>query len=427
MTLVFILFGLFLILGMPVAFAIGIAGFVFFLQQPHLPLTMPVQLILSETQNFNLLAIPMFIFAGNLMNETGITYRLMKFAEVVTGHMYGGMAQVSVVLSTLMGGVTGSSIADASMEARILGPTMNEKGYDRGYSAAVHGFTSLITIAIPPGIGLVLYGSIGEVSVGRLFAGGLVPGLIMALFFGITVAITARKKGYQPEREKRASLKEVLPVFAHSLWAILFPILLILGLRTGWMVPSEAGAFAAVYALIVGLIAYRELKWENFKRCVQASIADIGMIMFLIALSALVSYGLKWEMIPQQLTQALLGISSNPYVIFTIIIFFLLVLGMFIDSTVIILLLTSILVPIARQLGLDLVYFGVVMVITCATGLLTPPVGLTMYAVCSVMECSIADFMREGWPFLIALLMAIALIVLFPQLILFLPNLTFGT
>ncbi len=427
MTLVFILFGLFLILGMPVAFAIGIAGFVFFLQQPHLPLTMPVQLILSETQNFNLLAIPMFIFAGNLMNETGITYRLMKFAEVVTGHMYGGMAQVSVVLSTLMGGVTGSSIADASMEARILGPTMNEKGYDRGYSAAVHGFSSLITIAIPPGIGLVLYGSIGEVSVGRLFAGGLVPGLIMALFFGITVAITARKKGYQPEREKRASLKEVLPVFAHSLWAILFPILLILGLRTGWMVPSEAGAFAAVYALIVGLIAYRELKWENFKRCVQASIADIGMIMFLIALSALVSYGLKWEMIPQQLTQALLGISSNPYVIFTIILFFLLVLGMFIDSTVIILLLTSILVPIARQLGLDLVYFGVVMVITCATGLLTPPVGLTMYAVCSVMECSIADFMREGWPFLIALLMAIALIVLFPQLILFLPNLTFGT
>ena len=427
MTLVFILFGLFLILGMPVAFAIGIAGFVFFLQQPHLPLTMPVQLILSETQNFNLLAIPMFIFAGNLMNETGITYRLMKFAEVVTGHMYGGMAQVSVVLSTMMGGVTGSSIADASMEARILGPTMNEKGYDRGYSAAVHGFSSLITIAIPPGIGLVLYGSIGEVSVGRLFAGGLVPGLIMALFFGITVAITARKKGYQPEREKRASLKEVLPVFAHSLWAILFPILLILGLRTGWMVPSEAGAFAAVYALIVGLIAYRELKWENFKRCVQASIADIGMIMFLIALSALVSYGLKWEMIPQQLTQALLGISSNPYVIFTIILFFLLVLGMFIDSTVIILLLTSILVPIARQLGLDLVHFGVVMVITCATGLLTPPVGLTIYAVCSVMECSIADFMREGWPFLIALLMAIALIVLFPQLILFLPNLTFGT
>src|SRR5690554_5200810 len=161
MTLVFILFGVFLLLGMPVAFAIGIAGYVFFLQQPHLPLTMPVQLIVSETQNFNLLAIPMFVFAGNLMNETGITKRLMKFASVLTGHMYGGLAQVSVVLSTLMGGVTGSSIADASMEARILGPTMHEKGYNRAYTAAVHGFASLITIAIPPGIGLVLYGSIG--------------------------------------------------------------------------------------------------------------------------------------------------------------------------------------------------------------------------------------------------------------------------
>ncbi|NLW56641.1 MAG: TRAP transporter large permease [Firmicutes bacterium] len=427
MTLVFILFGIFLILGMPVAFAIGIAGFVFFLQQPHLPLTLPVQLILSETQNFNLLAIPMFVFAGNLMNETGITQRLMRFASVLTGHMYGGLAQVSVVLSTLMGGVTGSSIADASMEARILGPTMTEKGYNRGYTAAVHAFSSLITIAIPPGIGLVLYGSIGEVSVGRLFAGGLVPGLLMALFFGITVSITSRKKGYLPEREKRAPLKEILPEFAHSLWAILFPFLLIFALRFGWLVPSEAGAFASVYALVVGIVAYRELKWDNFKRCVKSTIADIGMIMFLIALSALVSYGLKWEMIPQQLTQALLGISSSPSVIFALILVFLLILGMFIDSTVIILLLTAILVPIARQLGLDLVYFGVIMVITCATGLLTPPVGLTMYAVCSIMECSVADFMKEGWPFLVSLIIVIALIVLFPQLILFVPNLLFGT
>ena len=209
MTLVLILFFVFLLAGMPVAFAIGIAGFAFFLQESYLPLTMPVQLILSETQAFALLAIPMFVFAGNLMNETGITKRLMEFASVLTGHMHGGIAQVSVVLSTLMGGVSGSAIADASMQSRILGPSMTARGYARGYSAAVNGFTGLITIAIPPSIGLVLYGSIGEVSVGRLLAGGMVPGLLMALAFGTTVSITARKKGYMPEQEKRAPAKDV--------------------------------------------------------------------------------------------------------------------------------------------------------------------------------------------------------------------------
>ena len=156
--------------GFPVAFAIGISGFLFFVQQSGLPFTMPAQLILSETQNFPLLAIPMFIFAGNLLNNTGITSRLMNLSSVLAGHMYGGLAQTSVVLSTLMGGVSGSAIADASMQSRILGPEMLRKGYSRGYSAGVNGFTALITVAIPPGIGLVLYGSIGEVSIGRLFA-----------------------------------------------------------------------------------------------------------------------------------------------------------------------------------------------------------------------------------------------------------------
>ena len=312
MALVLIVFLVLLLLGMPVAFAIGISGFLFFVQQPALPLTMPVQHILSGTQSFSLLAIPMFIFAGNLLNNTGITSRLVQFASVLTGHMRGGLAQTSVVLSTLMGGVTGSAIADASMEARIIGPAMTKRGYDRAYSAVVHGFTSLITIAIPPGIGLVLYGSIGEVSIGRLFAGGILPGLLMAALFMIVVSITSGKKGYLPEREKRASAKEIIPAFISSLWAIFFPIFLLVALRFGFLIPSEAGAFASVYALAVGLIAYRELTWKKFLSAVKYTIMDVGMIMLLIALSSLVSYGMTWEMIPQTLSQLLLGISENP-------------------------------------------------------------------------------------------------------------------
>lgn len=426
MTLVIAVFFVLLVLGMPVAFAIGISGFMFFLQKPELPLTMPIQLVLSEAMNFSLLAIPTFIFAGNLMNETGVTRRLMRFASVLTGRMHGGIAQSSVVLSTLMGGVCGSAIADAAMEARILGPEMVRRGYSRGFIASLEGFTGLITIAIPPSIGLVLYGSIGEVSIGRLLAGGIGPGLLMAVLFMATVAIIARKKGYRPERERAASAKEIGSAFVGSLWAILFPVLLIVTLRFGLFVPSEVGAAAAVYALAVGLLAHREMSWDGFKQAIRATILDVGMIMLLIAMSALISYGMKWDMIPQALSQSLLTLSSNPLVTVGIVVLFLLALGCVMDSTVMILLLTPILVPVMRHLGVDVVYFGVVMVISCAIGLLTPPVGLSMYAVCSIMGCSIEEYLREGWPFFVAVVLCVLLIVLLPGIITFIPGLLFG-
>lgn len=426
MVLVFLLFAVFLLLGMPVAFAIGISGFIFFIQQPTLPFTMPVQLILSQTQNFPLLAIPTFIFAGNLMNNTGITKRLVKLSSVLVGHKPGALAQTSVVLSTLMGGVTGSAIADASMESRILGPDMIKQGYSRGYAAGINGFSALITIAIPPSIGLVLYGSIGEVSIGRLFAGGIVPGLLMTLFLMITVSITAKKRGYLPENKERAPVKEMIATFLSSIWAILFPIILLVSLRFGLMLSSEAGALASVYALAVGLLVYRELTWEKFKNAIYDTILDVGMIMFLIAMSGLISYGITWEMIPQLLSQYLLGLSENPLIITFVILLFLLLLGTVMDSTVIILLVTSILVPIMRQLGVDLVYFGVIMVITCAIGLLTPPVGVAMYSVCSIMDCSIGEFVKESWPFFLAVVFVVFLCMLFPDLVTFIPNLIFG-
>lgn len=423
---VFVTFGILLLIGMPVAFAIGISGFVFFVQQPNLPFTMPAQMILSETQNFPLLAIPMFIFAGNLLNNTGITSRLVKLSSVLAGHLYGGLAQTSVVLSTLMGGVSGSAIADSSMQSRILGPEMVRKGYARGYAAGVNGFSALITVAIPPGIGLVLYGSIGEVSIGRLFSAGILPGLLMMGFLMVTVSITARRRGYKPERTQKAPMGVILPSFFNSIWALLFPAILIVGLRFGIMVPSEAGAFASVYALLVGIAVYRELTWVKFIATVKNTIVDVGMVMFLIALSSLISYGITWEMVPQMLSETLLTISKHPGVITAIILLFLLLLGMVIDSTVIILLMTSILVPIMTQIGVDLVYFGLIMVVTCAIGLLTPPVGVAMYSVCSILECSVGEYIQESWPFLFSLVLLIILLVLFPPLVLFIPNLIFN-
>ena len=426
MLYVILFFFIFLLMGMPVAFAIGISGFIFFILQPTLPYTMPVQLILSQTQNFPLLAIPMFIFAGNLMNNSGITKRLVSLSSVLVGHKPGGLAQTSVVLSSLMGGVSGSAIADASMESRILGPDMTKQGYARGYSAGINGYSALITISIPPSIGLVLYGSIGEVSIGRLFAGGIGPGLLMMLALMINVSITDKQKGYLPESKVKAPLKKVATTFLGSIWAIFFPFILLVTLRLGLMLPSEAGALAAVYALAVGLVIYRELTWERFKSAVFDTILDVGMIMYLIALSGIVSYGITWEMIPQLLSQYLIGLSNDPLIITIIILLFLLLLGTVIDSTVIILLLTSILVPVMKNLGVDLVYFGVIMVITCAIGLFTPPVGVGMYSVCSIMNCSVGSFLRESWPFFVAVLAVIFLCVLFPSIVTYIPNLIFG-
>ena len=426
MTLVLILFFLFMLMGMPVAFAFGISGVAFFLLNPTLPLTMPVQQVLSQTQNFLLLAIPLFILAGNLLNATGITERVMKLASVLTGHMRAGTAQSNMVLAASLGGITSSAIGDAAMLSRVLGPSMIQKGYSGGFSAAVIGCSSLITTMIPPGIGLVLYGSIAEVSIGRLFAAGMIPGILMTVFLMVAVGVRARQKGYLPEREKRASLKEIAKTFIECIWAFLFPVILIAGLRFGLFTPSEAGAFACAYAVIVGAVAYRQFSWKKLFQTLESTVIDIGMVMLLIALSATFSYGIVWDQIPQQMAQFMLGISNTPWVVMLIIVGFLLFAGTAMDSTVLILMLTSILAPVAQQLNIDLVHFGIIMVLTLTLGLLTPPEGAVLFIVCTIFKCSLWDFVKEGWLFMLSVVVVVLLVIFWPDVALWLPNLTFG-
>jgi tripartite ATP-independent transporter DctM subunit len=421
-----ILFFLFMLMGMPIPFALGISGVAFFLLQPTLPLTMPVQQVLSQTQNFLLLAIPLFILAGNLLNESGITARVMKLASVLTGHMRAGTAQSNMVLAASLGGITSSAIGDAAMLSRVLGPSMIKRGYSGGFSAAVIGCSSLITTMIPPGIGLVLYGSIAEVSIGRLFAAGMIPGILMTIFLMVAVGFRAKQKGYLPEREKRASLKEIAKTFIECIWAFLFPVILIAGLRFGMFTPSEAGAFACAYAVIVGAIVYRQFSWKKLFQTLESTVIDIGMVMLLIALSATFSYGIVWDQIPQQMAQFMLGISNTPWVVLLIIIGFLLFAGTAMDSTVLILMLTSILAPVAQQLNIDLVHFGIIMVLTLTIGLLTPPEGAVLFIVCTIFKCSLWDFVKEGWLFMLSVVVVVLLVIFWPDLALWLPNLTFG-
>jgi tripartite ATP-independent transporter DctM subunit len=426
MTLVAILFVLFMLMGMPVPFAFGISGVAFFLQNPTLPLTMPVQQVLSQTQNFLLLAIPLFIFAGNLLNQTGITERVMKLASVLTGHMRAGMAQSNMVIAASLGGITSSAIGDAAMLSRVLGPGMIKRGYSGGFSAAVIGCSALITTMIPPGIGLVLYGSIAEVSIGRLFTAGMVPGILMTLFLMVAVGLRARQKGYLAERERRAPIKEIAKTFVECIWAFLFPVILIAGLRFGLFTPSEAGAFACVYAVAVGAFAYRSFSWKGMMQTLESTVIDVGMVMLLIALSAPFSYGIVWDQIPQKMAEFMLGISNVPWMVMLVIIVFLLIAGTAMDSTVLILMLTSILTPIAEQVHVDLVHFGIIMVLTLTLGLLTPPEGAVLYIVCTIFKCSLWDFVKEGWLFMLSVVVVVVLVIFWPDLALWLPNLTFG-
>ncbi|NLO61058.1 MAG: TRAP transporter large permease [Spirochaetales bacterium] len=425
MLLVAILFIIFLVMGMPVAFAIGISGVAFFLQHPELPFTTTVQLPISQTQNFAMLAVPLFIFAGNLMNSSGITKRLMKLSSVLTGHMHGGLAQVSVVLSTFMGGVSGSAIADASMEARVLGPDMIKRGYSKGYTANVISWTALITATIPPGVGIILYGTVGEVSIGRLFASGILVGLLMMIALMFTVWLTSVRRGYGAEREK-ASPKEVFSAIGETIWALLFPILLLVGIRSGIFTPSEVGAFACVYAILVGTLIYRELDFMKIAKTLGDTVIDVGAIMFIIALSGIFGYGIPLENIPGLISGAILGLSQNKFIVMAIILLFLVILGMFMDGSVVILLFTPIFLPLAKTVGIDPVHFGILFCTIITMGNMTPPVGLAMYAVCQILEIQISDYIRNMWAFIVTIMILVGVLMFFPRLVLLLPNLLFG-
>ncbi len=428
MLLVMCVFTFLLLLsGMPVAFAIGISGFIFFLQNPNLPITIPIQLSISQSQNFALLAVPMFILAGNLMNGAGITRRLLDLSNILVGHMRGSLAQVNVLLSTLMGGVSGSCIADCAMECRMLGPEMMRRGYSRGYTVAVNVWTSLITPIIPPGIGFILFGTVGQVSIGRLFAGGVVPGLLLTALYMGAVAVDSRIKGFEPARTKFPTLREVATTSISSFWALIFPFALLFGLRAGVFTPSEIGAFAVVYAFFVGWLAHRELTWGDFKDVTKSSTSDVGAVMYLIALSAIFTYGLIWEKIPEVIATLLLGISGDsPFVLLSIIVVFLIIAGMFVDGSVLILMLTPIFLPIATKVGFDPVHFGLIFVLTITMGNMTPPVGSAMYAGCAILECSLQDYIKESLSFFIATVVTIIILILIPELTLFVPNLMFG-
>lgn len=425
MLVVFITLVILLFIGLPVGFSVLVSGAMFFFQNSDTLYTTIVQLPITQTQNVTLLAVPLFIFAGNLMNSSGITEGLIKLSMALTGHMRGGLAQVSVVLSTLMGGVSGSANADAAMEARVLGPDMLKQGYTKGYTSCVIAFTSIITATIPPGVSMIMYGTVGNVSIGKLFTAGLIVGLFIMVLYMVLVAVTARIYHFKPAAEKKPSLLELLKIIKESIWAIIFPVLLLVGIRLGLFTPSEVGSFACVYALLVGIFVYHKITPKTLLETLKQSVVDIGAIMFMISMSAVFGYGIPIDKLPQKITMLISSMTASPYIVMVLIVLFLIIAGMFMEGSIIILLTTPILLPLVQSFGIDPLVFGLILCTVVTMGNMTPPVGLAMYTVCGILDCPLEDYIKACIPFILVVLAEAAFFTLFPDAVLFLPNLLY--
>lgn len=410
--------------GIPIAYALfGAAIFYFTFFDAGMPPDLVLQKFVSSTASFPLLAIPFFVMAGSVMNYSGISKRLMQMAEVLTGHLKGGLAQVNVVLSLFMGGVSGSANADAAMQSKILVPQMQKQGYEPSFSAAITAASSAISPVIPPGIVLIIYALIAQVSIAELFIAGYVPGFLMAAALMITVALISSRRNYVPSRDTKASFKEIGTQFLDSTWALLLPFGIILGLRFGIFTPTEAGAVAVLVSIGIGVFVYGELKLRHAKAILLDTVYGSGTVVLIIVAASVFGYYLTWERIPQDLTQMLVELTDNKYLLLALINLVLLLVGMVLEGGAALIILAPLLVPVAVALGIDPVHLGVVMIVNIMIGGITPPFGSMMLTTCSVTRVPVVDFINEVWPFILALLVVLLLITYFPFLVMFLPEL----
>lgn len=419
---VLLLFGLFVV-RVPIAIALLVAtAFYFGFVNTFMPKETMIQTMVASMESFPYLAIPFFTCAGVVFNYAGITKRLMNLAELLFGHMRGGMAQVNVALSAMMGGLSGSANADAAMQTKMIVPEMERIGYDRAFSTVVTAASACITPIIPPGIILILYALVADVSVASMFLAGFLPGLLLCVTLMVTVAIVSRVKGYAPSRSSRASLGEIGRQMVTSVWALLLPFGIIMGLRFGVFTPTEAGAAAVVYALFVGAVIYRELKWEHLGPIVEESVLATAGVMFIICAANAFSTYLTWEGIPAAFSGYLMASIDNPIVLLLVVNLLLLFIGFFFEGGSAIILMTPLLLPVATQMGIDPVHFGIVMAVNLTIAGFTPPVGTMMFITISIAKVRIEDYVKNAWPFFVALVVALLALTLIPSIALLLPR-----
>ncbi|MEP3278704.1 MAG: TRAP transporter large permease [Stappiaceae bacterium] len=416
------LFAFCVAIGVPVAFAMGIAAAAAFFFEGF-PMLIPFQRITSGITVFSLLAIPFFIFAGELMLHGGIAQRLVRFASTLVGHVRGGLASVNIFSSMLFGGISGSAVADISALGSLLIPVMKEKGYKGDYAVNVTVTSSIAGVVIPPSHNMIIFAVAagGGISISKLFLAGVVPGILMCICLAIAAYALAIKHNYPSEpfpgwRVVLASAVAALPGFVTA-------VIIVGGVLSGVFTVTESGAFGAIYALVLTAFVYRSLSWSDFKVAVQTSVRTTSMVMILIASASAFGYMLALYQVPTLLSDALVSISENPIIILLMINVMLLLLGMIMDMAALILICTPIFLPIAEKIGMDPVQFGIMMLMNLGLGLCTPPVGACLFVGCAVGKVPIEQALKTIWPFYLAMLAALILVTYVPAISLTLPSL----
>lgn len=412
-----------LIIGVPIYICMLLAGGVYFFINPSVGTFIIPQLINAGVMKFSLLAVPFFILSGVCMNTTGITKRLMNFCETVIGHFSGGLAHVNILLSTLMGGLSGSNIADAAMEAKMIVPEMERRGFSKAYSSVITACSALITPIIPPGVGMILYAFIADVSVGKMFMAGFIPGALMCIEQMALNSYISKKRGYAPIREKRASLKEILSSGKTSLLALFFPVIIIVGIRCGVFTATEAGAIAVIYAVLLGLIFYKEAKPSAIIGALKETAITATTSIMIFGTANIFAWYVTNEKISDYIAVLILNYVGSPFLFMAMFIVVCLFLGMFLDGTTIMIILIPLLLPAAASMNIDFVYFGIIYLLCSAVGNVTPPVGVVMYTVCDITGTKVKDFTLECLPFYGVMILNVFVLAAFPGLVLFLPNL----
>ncbi len=423
-VLVFVLY----FAGLPIVYSLFGASFFYFLfiDTTTVPYMIMMK-VMNSTASYSLLAIPFFVMSGSIMNYGGIADKLMDFCECVTGHMRGGLAQVNVLLSMLMGGCSGSANADCAMQSKMLVPEMEKRGYSKAFSAAITAASSAATPVIPPGVNLIVYAVIAQCSLARVFAAGYVPGILMSLAMMIVVAVIAKKRNYPTTREKFPPWKEVGKQAFISFWGLFFPFGIILGMRFGLFTPSEGGAFSVVYCLIVGKFFYKKL---SFKRdlipILMDSVSGTSSVVLIMVAANVFGYYMNWINLPKVVATAVLNVTTNKWVFLMICNVILLIMGMFLEGGAALMIITPLLLPVAKQLGVDVIHFGLVAIVNIMIGGLTPPFGSMMFTTCGITKCPISEFLKEAWPFMLCLFIVLILITFCPVLVTILPDLIYG-
>ncbi|MFC7456281.1 TRAP transporter large permease [Brachybacterium sp. GCM10030267] len=429
-------FGTGILARVPVGFALAGASLLTLYLMTGNNMAIGAQRIVAGITPYPLLAVPLFILAGGLMNVGGISKRLLGLADAIVGRFTGGLAQTNVLSSVFFGGLSGSSVADVSSLGRILIPAMKERNYTGAYAAGVTAASAIVAPILPPSITLILYGVVTGTSIGQLFFAGLIPAVIYMAVLMTTVYVTVKRRGFDLESSRTIDPTEIgrtpkedipafFPALLHAIPALMLPVLILVGIRGGIFTPTEAAAVAVAYALIVGAFVYRELTPSKIVQAMKDSIGLIGLILLVMASAQLYSWALTSGGVPQAVAGALLELSDSPIVFLLLINVLLLVVGMFIEANAAIIILIPILYPVAMELGIDPLHLGIVIVVNMGLGLVTPPVGLNLMLASEIAEVDIFQGAKGVWPFFASGVVFLLLLTYVPVLSTWLPSVTF--